>query len=242
MTENKHTSEIEILFSNDNFAVVRKPAGWLSVPSRVGLQDSRNCLGTLLQKNLKCKVYPVHRLDEPVQGLILYALNSYAHSQACGWFENGAVRKFYEAITLPHWQQCAQNQNVAAQDSSEFNPKIGEQYVWNCMLSRGKKRAFINEKLGKKSKTIAELNSQTSKFFLWILQPLTGRSHQLRFELYRHGFPILGDVLYNSRDKWGQEGIALQAFKLDFSNCSNALELGLKQVYELPRFVLSARS
>jgi tRNA pseudouridine32 synthase/23S rRNA pseudouridine746 synthase len=69
----------------------------------------------------------------------------------------------------------------------------------------------------------------------WILEPLTGRAHQLRFELSRHGYPIVGDVLYGAKDIF-EKGIALRAIELDLSKVND--RFGLPEKLQAPtRFV-----
>lgn len=103
---------------------------------------------------------------------------------------------------------------------------------------RGKKRAYEAE-FGKKSVTKAKLVGHTSNGrAVWHLQPLTGRSHQLRYEMARHGFPIDGDKLYGSTvsdDAW--IGIKLRAAKLDFTSCKNHKDYDLPAIISLETVV-----
>lgn len=194
----------EIVFKNDHFIIVDKAPNVLSVPSRMGNDEHRPCLGRILEDDLKKRLYPVHRLDYEVQGLIIYALTSSAQRDANGWFEHKSIQKIYSAIT-----------------KSSDNFKVGESYEWKCKLLRGKKRAYESP-AGKESLTIAKLILKDEKdFFHWELRPITGRSHQLRYELYRHDMAIVGDNLYGSIEKFSAEGIALRAFEIDFSSVVN---------------------
>ena len=64
----------------------------------------------------------------------------------------------------------------------------------------------------------------------WNLYPLTGKPHQLRLELSRRGFPILGDVLYGSKvrltqDVWAFGSMALRAVEIDFTAVQDRLGL-----------------
>ena len=94
------------------------------------------------------------------------------------------------------------------------------------MLAKGKKRAYIAD-FGKKAQTFAKLMEVNEKFYRFQLNPITGRSHQLRFEMYRHHYPILGDELYGSSEKFSK-GIALRAFELNLKNCPS------REKYQLP--------
>lgn len=189
----------KIVFQNDYFVAVDKSAGVLSVPSRLGEKEERACVGTLLQKDLGRQIYPCHRLDFEVSGLLLFALDKEAHRVASRWFEQGEIQKKYEAWTT----------GVAPTFSKE---------VWHSKLLRGKKRAY-EAPHGKESITnVKYLGTNTQGFLRFELEPVTGRSHQLRFELYKHAFPIVGDELYGSTQAF-QEGIALRSFAIDFSRC-----------------------
>jgi tRNA pseudouridine32 synthase/23S rRNA pseudouridine746 synthase len=201
----------QTVFKNDHFIIVDKRANILSVPSRMGEADPRICLGRLLEEDLVCRIYPVHRLDFEVQGLIMYALTPEAQRAANGWFENKHIQKIYSAIT---------------KSSGQF--KAGETFEWTCKLLRGKKRAYESP-AGKDSLTRARLISiDESGNSHWELEPVTGRSHQLRYELFRHDETIIGDQLYGSTEIFKPAGIALRAFKIDFSKIKN------REIFFLP--------
>jgi len=193
----------------------------LSVPGRMGEEDGRPVLGRLLEKDLGITLFPVHRLDFEVQGLIMYAKTPAAHRAGNSWFENKIVSKKYSALTL----------GPLLESGNEF--KKGVPLEWKCRLLRGKKRAYESPH-GKDSLTLATLVSiSDSGYFHWELSPVTGRSHQLRYELFRHGMPIIGDALYGSTVKFDQDGIALRSFEIDFSRAKN------REEFSLPEKILS---
>ena len=189
----------KIVFQNDYFIAVDKAAETLSVPSRLGDKEERGCVGIELQKNISRQIFPCHRLDFEVSGLLLFALDKEAHRFASRWFEQGEIQKKYEAWTTGE------------------EPSFSNE-VWHSKLLRGKKRAY-EAPHGKESITnVAYLGKTSQGFLRFELEPVTGRSHQLRFELYKHAFPILGDELYGSTQKFSH-GIALRSFAIDFSAC-----------------------
>lgn len=192
--------EPKILLQNDHAVLVDKPAQWLSIPGR-SAEDQRPVLGKYLEQTLAKKIYPVHRLDAEVSGLILYALTPDFHKSANLIFENKTVQKTYQAFS--EWQN--------------FEPH--KKMKWTCKIFRGKKRAF-EAPHGKESITEAEVVASShlpgQQYLEWRLQPITGRSHQLRFELARHKASILGDTLYGAKQPWKEPGIALRAIQIDF--------------------------
>jgi tRNA pseudouridine32 synthase/23S rRNA pseudouridine746 synthase len=206
----------DVLFQNEHFVVVNKPADALCVPPRFRDKDSRRVIGTELEKELGKKIYPVHRLDYGVSGIVLYALSDKAHRAANAWFENRGVKKTYQAITENH--------------NPEPPPK--ERLEWRSKLLRGKKRAYEHA-MGKMSITYARIEMSDNNFYFWLLEPVTGRAHQLRYELHKHGYPILGDELYGAKLQF-REGIALRAIRLEFLHPEALSEWKLPKIIDCP--------
>lgn len=214
-----------VIFSNENFAAVFKPSGFLSVPGRV--PSDIKIIGKELETSLAKRVFPVHRLDREVSGLILFALNADAHRAANKWFEVASVKKTYQAMT-----------EYVPEELSLAEANAGK-HEWSCFLVRGKKRAF-EAPYGAKSLTLATFegvidnpDDESQKVLSWTLHPLTGRSHQLRYELSKHHFPILGDSLYGAKKEYLENTIALRSIALDFSACPDATKYGLPSEIKL---------
>ena len=217
------------VFENEFFIVLDKEAGVLTTPARFS-DDPRPCLGTELQKTLGQQIFPVHRLDYEVSGLVLYALTADSHRAANGWFENKQIQKTYRAETtgpnFDHWPK-----NLARAEIE--NLVKGEKYIWQCRLLKGKKRSFESAQ-GKESITQATYLGLNYGYHEWDLNPVTGRSHQLRYELSRHGFPIVGDALYGSKESRGADRIALRSYLLDFSSAPDFQKWKLPKSINVP--------
>lgn len=187
---------ITILFENTDCVAVDKPAGWLAVPGRTA-DDQRPVLGHELEKQLGTRLLPIHRLDAEVSGIIIYAKTKDFHRDANMAFEKHSIQKNYQALT-------------------NLGPfAAGDARTWKSLLVRGKKRTF-EAAHGKPAHTEALVLERTPTHLKWQLHPITGRSHQLRFELAKHGCPIVGDTLYGSTESWAAGGIALRSIKIIF--------------------------
>lgn len=185
---------IPILFQNEHCVVVDKPAGWLSVPGRTA-DDKRLVLGRELEKQLGNSIFPIHRLDAEVSGVIIYGKSKEFHRDVNAAFEQHTIKKTYQAIT-------------------SLGPfEKGDQRIWKSMLVRGKKRTFEAD-YGKPATTEAFVHNKTQKCLDWRLNPVTGRPHQLRVELKKHNCAILGDTLYGSELPWPLGGIALRSIQV----------------------------
>ena len=187
---------------NDNLIVVDKDHGVLTVPAR-DREDPRPCLGRDLQNARGQQIYPVHRLDFEVSGLVIFAKNPQAHTLAQRWFEDAEVNKLYLALSRP-------GRGVAPTEWQD----------WKSRLVRGKRRTFVAPH-GKPSHTRARIREATASVWSWDLLAVTGRPHQLRFEMYNHGHPILGDTLYSGEAGDSANKIALRAVQLDFSKITD---------------------
>lgn len=192
--------------------IVDKPALWLSTPGRDPKTDERPVLGLKLQEQLQRQIFPIHRLDLEVTGIIMYGKTPAFHKTANSLFEQRKIKKTYQALT-------------------PLTPfAVGEIYVWKSSLLRGKKRAY-EAPYGKPAETHAQILAQKNRTQDWRLNPITGRAHQLRYEMFKHNAPIHGDALYGSDVAWN-EGIALRAVTLDLPE-DFASQWGLQTQYQV---------
>ncbi len=218
-------SILKVVFENENFIVCDKPSEVLSTPDRHG--SDRPCLGLEIQKKLNIQIYPVHRLDFEVSGLILYAKNKTAHKASQDWFLKKFITKKYLALThkqdFSHWPE-----NVPTV-RDPIIMQTDQSFFWKTQIQRGKRRSFESAH-GEWAETQAQVASAEKELISWNLFPLTGKPHQLRLELSRRGFPILGDALYGSKvkitpDIWQHGSIALRAVEIDLAAINNRMGL-----------------
>lgn len=213
-----------IVFQNENWVVVDKPAMVLTTPSRFENEDDRMVMGRELEKKMQCQIFPVHRLDFEVSGLVIYAKNEKAHAAGNYWFENKLVNKTYRALSR-HQDFSHIPENVKIKKEF-FDPELQHQYEWRSRIFRGKKRSFDSPQ-GKPSLTYATCINMENGIYQWNLEPLTGRPHQLRYEMSKHGYSIIGDELYGSKFKFNSEGIALRAFQIELTEVPIEKRFGL---------------
>jgi 23S rRNA-/tRNA-specific pseudouridylate synthase len=213
---------MKIVFENEHWVAIDKAAGHLSVPSRLGKADPRPVAGLELERALGLQIFPVHRLDLEVSGLLLFAKNAEAHRVANKAFETRSIRKTYQAYS-----------------ERGANEPTGAKLEWNSLLVRGKKRSFAAPH-GQDALTEAEFLGQVAleeqDAWHWRLSPLTGRAHQLRVHMAAFAAPILGDSLYGATAPWRRGGIALRAVTLDATQAPELSSLGLPTRLEVPGF------
>ena len=169
--------ELTELYRDNQIVVVVKPAGLLSVPGKPP-NDADSALGRLQKIEPETRV--VHRLDMSTSGIMVFALNADSHRHLSRQFQDRKVSKGYEAEV---W-------HLPEQSSGEINLPL------RCDWPN-RPRQMVDYDLGKPSQTLFTVidNHRPSFGRVW-LEPVTGRSHQLRVHMAELGHPILGCEFY----------------------------------------------
>ncbi len=168
------------LYHDAHLLVFDKPAGLLSVPGR--LPENKDSLALRAQAEFPDALI-VHRLDMATSGLLVMARGAEAHRALSIAFAERRVDKSYVAI-------------VAGQvpaDTGEVNlPLICD---WP-----NRPRQMVDHDIGKPSLTRYRVLSRETNRTRVQLEPVTGRSHQLRVHMMAMGHPIIGDEFYAPED------------------------------------------
>lgn len=169
-----------ILYADDHILVADKPAGLLSVPGRG--EANQDCLIRRVQAD-----YPdaliVHRLDMATSGLLVMARGPEAHRTLSKAFAGRQVAKSYVAVVAGE---------VAADEGEIDLPLITD---WP-----NRPKQMVDHAIGKPSLTRYRVLKREAGTSRVELQPVTGRSHQLRVHMMSLGHPILGDYFYAPPD------------------------------------------
>ncbi len=193
-------SELCIAYLDDALLVLEKPAGLLSVPGRGA--DKQDCLSARVQR-IHGDALVVHRLDMATSGLMLMARGKTAQLHLNRAFASGAIHKRYQALV----HGC-----LAAAPGGWGLIDLPIALDWpnrprrSTGVDGGKASATRWKPLGKAPPGQTRLE----------LEPVTGRSHQLRVHLLAIGHPIVGDTLYGPAD--GANRLMLHATQLRFTH------------------------
>ncbi|MDM0022565.1 RluA family pseudouridine synthase [Variovorax saccharolyticus] len=205
-------TELQTIHEDPHLLVLDKPAGLLCVPGRS--EDKQDCLSARAQRRWPDALV-VHRLDMATSGLVLMARSPGMQRALGDAFAARQVHKRYEAIVdglLP-----------AGDDWSLIDAPL---------IADWPRRPLQKiDPSGKPSQTrwrVARALPERHASHLW-LEPLTGRSHQLRVHLLSIGHPILGDALYGSEEvRQRAPRLLLHATALEFRHPADGRLLRLE--------------
>lgn len=181
---------IEILTQTEHYVVVNKPAGMLVHRSRLDSQETVFLMQTL-RDQLGQLVYPVHRLDKPTSGAMLWALNSEAARWFTQQFEQKQIRKHYLAI-VRGWTEnvgCIdyplKEQLDKIADMHAQSDKTAQAACTECQTLQRSECPFASS-----------ARYATSRYSLLHITPKTGRKHQIRRHMKHIFHPIVGDTTH----------------------------------------------
>ena len=198
---------LEVLYEDNHVLAVNKPAGLLVHGDETG----DTTLADLAKAYIKEKynkpgnvfVGVVHRLDRPVSGVVLLAKTSKALARLNELFRSKKTQKTYWAVvqnrppqeegTLVHWLIKDSAKNITKAYAKENKSGL---------------RSELHYKL---------LQAQQDKYLLEV-NPITGRSHQIRVQLASMRCTILGDLKYGAPQPLPDKSIALHARQLQFEH------------------------
>jgi tRNA pseudouridine65 synthase len=209
MTEQR----LEVLYRDEHYVAVSKPAGVMVHRSRLERRDRRFVL-QMMRDQLGLWVYPVHRLDKPTAGVLLFSFSDDGARRMAEAFAGGRVAKTYLAVVRGHAEKAAEIDYPLARDPrSRREGQLLRSAVTRC---RRLAVAELPHAVGRYA---------TARYSLLAVSPVTGRMHQIRRHLHHIHHPVLGDKRYGDnhhnrffRDHLGCDRLLLAAVELRFTH------------------------
>lgn len=208
--------EPDIIYEDRDLIVCHKPAGIATETKSVGQQDMVSLL-----KNYRAErgeapyLGVVHRLDQPVEGLLVFAKTQKAAANLSGQVKSRAIGKHYYAM--------------AVGNSKEGGSLVGKSLRLTDYLladKRANRSTVVPEGTPQAKQAVLDCRviGQRGERVCFDIRLHTGRHHQIRVQMAHHGWPLLGDTKYGvSR---GQEtALALCAYRVVFAHPSTGAEL-----------------
>lgn len=197
---------LEILYADRHVLAVAKPPRLLTASDHSGdetlLERARAYHFARQAEGKKGYLVPVHFLDRPVSGVVLFALSSKAAARLSQAFREGRIQKTYRAVI----------EGSPGNSTAELEDVLLKDEATN--ITRSVAKGTPGGKLSRLSlRPLVSINRLT----LLDIRPKTGRSHQIRVQLASRGWPIYGDVKYGASQSFHGQ-IALHARAMEFEH------------------------
>ena len=219
---------LKILYRDHHLVAVHKPSGLLVHRSQVDVHANENCMA-LLRDQIGQWVYPVHRLDRPVSGILLFALDPLIAQRLTNAFQERKTHKSYLALVRGF---CAdenvidyplkEDQDETTDRRANPDPVAKEAITRYRCLSK----VEIPEPVGRYA---------SARYSLVALHPLTGRKHQLRRHMKHIFHPIVGDTTHGDgchnrffRHRFESSVLMLSATELELTHPTSGDRLHLR--------------
>ena len=210
--------ELTILYEDAHILAVDKPQGMLIHPSHATMTGTlaNRVLYYYQQTGQSCAFHPITRLDRDTYGIVLLAKNAHIHALLNQQHSRGDLQKTYHALVL----------GGPEADSGIIDAPIARRPLPSLLR-------YVDFEVGKPSVTgfwvLKRLEGQT----LLALQPVTGRTHQLRVHCAYMGYPIVGDPQYGTPDP-NYPGQVLCAKALDLTHPISGQPMHLESQWIVP--------
>ena len=209
---------LDVLFRDERFVAVNKPPGLLVHRSRIDRGADRFALQTV-RDQIGRRVFPVHRLDKPTSGVLLFALDPEAARRLSDAFARRAVRKTYLAVVRGYLEPggvidyALRETRDRTTDGKARRDKPPQPAV------------TVYRRLATVETPHAVGRYPTSRYALAALRPRTGRKHQIRRHMKHIFHPVIGDRKYGDgrhnrffEEHFGCRRMLLHAAALTFSH------------------------
>lgn len=226
--------KLNVLYEDTHLLVCYKPAGVPVQSAGVGREDCVSILKNYFYEQQAKKtgqepyVGVVHRLDQPVEGVLVFAKTPFAAKELSRQVTDGSMQKYYLALCKLEKDGSGKGgklvHSVDNVDNHVENPEILEDFL----LKNGKTNMSAVVPAKTKDAKLARLEYWTllteNDQKLVKIKLITGRHHQIRVQMAHHGNPLVGDTKYcphmvdnTNVDKYGKSGygVALCAYRLE---------------------------
>lgn len=223
---------LEIIYQDEYLVAVNKPAGMLVHRSWLDKHETQFVMQTL-RDQIGQHVFPLHRLDRPTSGVLVFALSSEIASNVMPMFANHEMVKTYHAI-VRGW---IEEGDVLDYPLKEELDKIADKFAKQDKEAQSAVTEY--QPLAKVDVPFSTGKFPTTRYCLVEMKPKTGRKHQLRRHMAHLRHPIVGDTTHGDgkhnrlyREEYDCHRLMLHASELRFVHPYTKQELVLKASFD----------
>ncbi|MCC5856278.1 MAG: tRNA pseudouridine(65) synthase TruC [Idiomarina sp.] len=212
-------SPLDILYQDEYLVAINKPSGLL-VHRTALARGERFFAMQLLRDQIGCHVYPVHRLDRPTSGILIFALSSAMARRLSDGFAERAVQKTYHAVVRGYLP----DEGCVDYPLKEELDDIADALADQDKEAQSAVTDFVTLERVELPFAVSKKHA-TSRFSLVELSPKTGRKHQIRRHMAHLRHPIIGDTNHGDgrqnkffREQFDSHRLLLAATGMEFAH------------------------
>jgi len=224
---------LNILYRDETLIAIDKPSGLLVHRSLIDKHETRFAV-QLLRDQIGQRVYPLHRLDKPTSGVLLFALSEDAARAMGAVFEASAVQKQYLAVVRGYTPE---------RDSIDYALTEELDRMTDALAQRSKPAQDARtdyHRLATLELNISDGRHPTSRYSLLKVTPHTGRKHQIRRHMKHIFHPLIGDTTHGDgrhnrifREHLHCQRLLLCAWELSFAHPNSGAPITIRAPLDL---------
>ncbi|GLQ31032.1 pseudouridine synthase [Litoribrevibacter albus] len=210
-------THLSIIYQDDDIVVIDKPSGLLVHRSKMA-QGVKEFALQILRNQIGQRVYPVHRLDRPTSGILVFALSEQVLAEISGQFERCETRKQYQCVVRGFTGE-------GVIDHPLSDPVDDRRLLRQGVTHEAKDAVSEYKTLEHYELPWPSGKFQTTRYSLVEVYPKTGRRHQIRKHMDHIAHPIIGDTRYGQgshnrrfRDEFSCHRLLLAATGLEMTH------------------------
>jgi tRNA pseudouridine65 synthase len=200
---------LNVIYEDEDYIIIDKPAGVLVHKTSIAKEEQKLIAVQILRDQIGCRVYPLHRIDRPTTGILVFAKSSEAAGLFQPLFPTDAVKKKYLAVVRGFMPEIPGT--IDSPLKKDLHGELQEARTEYSLISKSEIPYSSSPRY------------KTSRYSLIRAYPITGRMHQIRRHMAHLRHYIIGDTTHGDnkqnnffRAQFDLNNLLLHAFQLDF--------------------------
>jgi tRNA pseudouridine65 synthase len=213
--------QLPILFEDDHYIAINKPAGVLVHRTTLAKEENELLAVQMLRNQIGQKVYPLHRIDRPTSGVLLFGKSSHAAAQLQPLFTTDQVRKFYLSIV----------RGFMHEKHGFIDQPLKKKLIGDLQEAKTEFWSLAHSEIPYASSP----KYNTSRYSVIQAYPHSGRMHQIRRHMAHARHYVIGDTAHGDnkqnnffRKQFGLQNMLLHAWKLEFTHPVSKEDIKIK--------------
>ena len=215
--------QLPILFEDDYYIAINKPAGVLVHRTSIAKEENELLAVQMLRDQIGQKVYPLHRIDRPTSGVLLFGKSSHATALLQPLFTTDQVKKFYLSIV----------RGFMSEKHGFIDQPLKKKLIGDLQVAKTEFWSLGHSEIPYASSP----RYNTSRYSVIQAYPHSGRMHQIRRHMAHERHYIIGDTAHGDnkqnnffKKQFGLQNLLLHAWKLEFTHPVSKEEIRIKAV------------